>query len=188
MVNILWFSSVDLCIDCAILATLIQEWARRYLSLTQGRATASERERVREFLFIGLTKYRANWVRQSMGILLHVSICLYSLGIVFFLVHVDWELAPFAALDLALSIVMYGVITVLSFLSLRCPYGTPFTPLIWRSYHFFMFGICSGIGYISPGSLEEKAEEHRKRYKSGLKRTIVRCARATDLEASLAAS
>jgi hypothetical protein len=33
--NILWFASITICICCAVFATLIQQWVRRYLALTQ---------------------------------------------------------------------------------------------------------------------------------------------------------
>lgn len=38
-VNVFWFNSLVICLGCAILATLIQKWTRRYLALTQGRGT-----------------------------------------------------------------------------------------------------------------------------------------------------
>ena len=54
-VNVFWFNSLVICLGCAILATLIQKWARRYLALTQGRGTPAERARVRAFLSNGLS-------------------------------------------------------------------------------------------------------------------------------------
>ncbi|KAF8257873.1 hypothetical protein EI94DRAFT_1626815, partial [Lactarius quietus] len=36
-VNGLWFMSLVISITCAVLATLLQQWARRYLKLTQTR-------------------------------------------------------------------------------------------------------------------------------------------------------
>jgi hypothetical protein len=56
-----------ICIGCAIIGTLIQQWGRRYLSLTQGRDPAPERERVRDFLYNGIKRFHMHWVRQTVG-------------------------------------------------------------------------------------------------------------------------
>ncbi|KAH9034777.1 hypothetical protein EDB84DRAFT_1269731 [Lactarius hengduanensis] len=39
LVNITWFCSTAICFSCSVVATIIQQCARRYLLLTQGRGT-----------------------------------------------------------------------------------------------------------------------------------------------------
>jgi hypothetical protein len=148
-VNILWFNSLVMSLGCAIIATLIQKWARRYLSLTQGHGTPAQRARVRRLLSNGLIRFRANWFRQLLGMLLHFSIFLYCLGLIFFIFHIgqdiDNNLASSAAGYLFFCFLIYAIMTVLPFFFLSCPYSTPYTPITWRFYHLCMFVICSPI-------------------------------------------
>ncbi|KAN0135274.1 hypothetical protein V8E53_006839 [Lactarius tabidus] len=164
-VNILWFNSLVIGIGCAIIATLIQKWARRYLALTQGRGTPAKRARVRKFLSNGLRKFRVNWVRQLLGMLLHYSIFVYCLGIIVFIFHIDLEsstaalsyyLTPSAGGYLFICFLIYATVTILPFFFLDCPYSTPYTPLTWHLYHLCIFGICLpilAILYLCNGSL-----------------------------------
>ena len=50
-VNALWFMSLVISITCALLATLLQQWARRYLKVTQPRYGPHKRARIRAFFF-----------------------------------------------------------------------------------------------------------------------------------------
>ena len=169
-----------ICIFCAIIATLIQRWGRRYLSLTQGRGSASDRELVREYLYNGMKKYHINWVRQAMGMLLHLSVLLYCLGIIVFIMHIDWELAPLTVGFLGCSIVVYLIATILPLFFWDCPFGTPFTPLAFRLYHFSMFSLflCLLLVFLLIfqtsfwKDLKEKTMEHLQRTREGQKRSV----------------
>jgi hypothetical protein len=188
MVNILWFGSTVICIGCAIAATLVQQWGRRYMSLTQGRDPASERERVRNYLYRGFKKFRMNWLRQMLGMLLHCSVLLYCLGMIFFIIHIDWALAPLAVGYLCFCFSLYVIATVLPFFFLDCPYGTPFTPLTWRLYHLCMFGICLTLVIIFVPFLWTSwwkylcgaTKKHIDRACEGQKRSITDYAKALD--------
>src|ERR1700677_4043776 len=46
-VNSLWFMSLVISMTCAVLANLLQQWARKYIKVTQPRSTASEPRRAR---------------------------------------------------------------------------------------------------------------------------------------------
>jgi hypothetical protein len=190
-VNVLWFNSLVICIGCAIIATLIQKWARRYLALTQGRGTPAQRARVRRLLSNGLITFRANWFRQLLGMLLHFSIFLYCLGIIVFVFHigqdVDNNLASSAAVYLFVCFLIYAGMTILPFFFLNCPYSTPYTPITWRFYHLCMFVICLpilAIAYLPLALLEtllelswlerlkKKTKKHMQRFSHGRKRSI----------------
>ena len=184
-VNVFWFNSLVICLGCAILATLIQKWARRYLALTQGRGTPAERARVRAFLSNGLIKFRSNWIRHLLGMLLHSSIFLYCLGIIAFIINIDsdLELAFSAGVYLFVCYLIYATVTILPFFFLDCPYSTPYTPLTWRVYHLCMFGISLfmiailylPLALLAPSSLEilkKKTTKHMRRCWHGRKRSI----------------
>jgi hypothetical protein len=53
-VNALWFLSLVISITCALLATLLQQWARRYLKVTQLRYSPHKRARIRAFFGDGV--------------------------------------------------------------------------------------------------------------------------------------
>ena len=177
-----------ICIGCAIIATLIQQWGRRYLSLTQGRDSASDRQRVRNYLYKGMRKFRMHWVRQVVGMLLHSSVFLYCLGIIVFIIHIDWELAPLATGYLFICLVLYAIATVLPFFFMDCPISTPFTPLAWRVYHFSMFWFYFGLlltfllFFWTPcwQALCKKAKKHLKRSWEGQKRSVADYAKSLD--------
>jgi hypothetical protein len=188
MVNILWFGSMVICIGCAIAMTLVQQWGQRYLSLMQGRDPAFEHEHVRDFLYNGFRKFHMHWVPQLMGMLLHTSVLLYCLGMIFFILHIDWQLAPLAVGYLCFCFALYIIATVLPFFVLDCPYGTPFTPLTWCLYHLCMFGICLTLVIIfvpllwTPWwqVLYAASKKHINRVYEGQKRCITDYAKALD--------
>ncbi|KAN0135298.1 hypothetical protein V8E53_006863 [Lactarius tabidus] len=188
VVNVLWFGSMVVCIGCAIAATLFQQWGRRYLSLTQGCDPALEREHVRYFLYNGIKKFRMHWAPQLLGMLLHTSVLLYCLGIIFFIIHIDWALAPLAVGYLCFCFSLYIIATVLPFFFLDCPFGTPFTPLTWRLYHLCMFGICLTLVIIFVPFLWTSwweylygaTKKHIDRACEGQKRSISDYAKAMD--------
>ncbi|KAN0135275.1 hypothetical protein V8E53_006840 [Lactarius tabidus] len=145
MVNVIWFASIVICIGCAVFATLIQQWARRCLALTQGRGTPYERAQLRRFLSKGLKTFQAERIRQLLGMLMHLSLLLYSVGLIVFIFHIDRQLVFMAVGYIFCCFLIYVIPTVLPFFFLNCPFNTPFTAITWRLYHLLMFGLVSII-------------------------------------------
>ncbi|KAH9053292.1 hypothetical protein EDB87DRAFT_1548633, partial [Lactarius vividus] len=54
LVNLSWLCSIILCFCCSVGATLVQQWARRYLVLMQG----PKRMQLRTFMFNGIAKFQ----------------------------------------------------------------------------------------------------------------------------------
>jgi hypothetical protein len=188
-VNVLWFASITICVCCAVLATLISQWARRYLALSQGRGTPDERARVRGFLYHGLRRFQFSRICQLLGMGLHFSIGLYAMGILMFIFHIDRNLAVYAIVGYSPVVPVYTAMTFLPIFFLDSPYITPFSALWWRIWHFLwavMFLICSGIANLFScllpdvlvEFLHDRADEHRKRCAAGLKRSVERYAKA----------
>ena len=57
-VNVLWFLSLVLSLNCALSATLMQQWARRYQELTQRRDALHRRGRVQAYIFDGMIRFQ----------------------------------------------------------------------------------------------------------------------------------
>ncbi|KAI9442725.1 hypothetical protein H4582DRAFT_1795457, partial [Lactarius indigo] len=123
LVNLTWFSSMALCFSCSVGATLIQQWARRYLVLTQGQGP--ERMDLRTFLLNGVRRFQVERTIQLMGISLHSSILLYAVGVLRFILDINTALG-FTALGICMVLgLMYSIVTFLPLFFLDCPYSTP---------------------------------------------------------------
>ena len=195
MVNVIWFASIVICICCAVFATLIQQVARRYLALTQGRGTPYERARLRRFMFNGLGRFYAFRFFQLLSMSMHLSLLLYCVGLILFVFSIDRSLVSLSIFYITCSLLLYATVTVLPFFFLDCPYVTPFTAPTWRLYHVLLLGIFSTIRVIShlPHSLlklgpqnsrplswsrrwreilKEQVDKRKQRLSDGLQRSI----------------
>ena len=119
-----------------------------------------------------------DWTRQAIGVLSHLSVLLYCLGIIFFIMHIDWALAPLTAGVLSTGFVTYLIATVLPFFFLNCPINTPFTPLAFRLYHFSIFLLFLSLFLpffwtsFWQKTLKEKTMDHLTRSWKGQKRSF----------------
>ena len=147
-VNVIWFASINICVICAVLATLIQQWVRRYMALAQGRDTPQERMRVRDFLYQGLNKYYMPQVCQLLSMGLHLSIGLYALGFLVFIFHIDSNFLIYALLGFSLVPPTYGLLTILPIFFLDFPYSTPFSALMFCIWHLVMLPINPGTANL----------------------------------------
>ncbi|KAH9980939.1 hypothetical protein BGW80DRAFT_1162822, partial [Lactifluus volemus] len=81
-VNSLWFLSLVISLTCALLATLLQQWARRYLTVTQPpRFSPHKRARIRSFFANGVEKFHLPLAVETLPTLLHVSLFLFFSGL-----------------------------------------------------------------------------------------------------------
>ena len=72
-VNSLWFLSLVMSLSCALLTTSLQQWARRYIRLTQpARRTQEKRARMRAFYAEGVDKMHIPWAVEGLPTLLHI--------------------------------------------------------------------------------------------------------------------
>ncbi|KAF8264359.1 hypothetical protein EI94DRAFT_1593579 [Lactarius quietus] len=79
LVNSFWSLSLVLSISSAVLATLMQQWARRYIRLPQIPSLPRDKARVRGLLFLGVLQYRMPRTFEAAGLLLHLSVFFFSL-------------------------------------------------------------------------------------------------------------
>src|SRR6266702_917335 len=200
LVNLTWFCSMVICFSCSVAATLTQQCVRRYLVLAQGCGTPHERAHWRAFMFNGLKRFQVDRMLQFLAMALHVSIILYCVGLVGFVLSIDRNVGFIALGILAVSPLIYAFFTVLPIFSFDSPYATPFSPLMWRLFHAFLlvfFATIRGIedlfheplstlwyrdvrGSRGPakwrGMLEKRVKTHRQRLLDGIRRTVQLCA------------
>jgi hypothetical protein len=131
-VNTLWFLSLVTGISCALLATLLQQWSRRYLRVTQPRYSPHKRARIRAFFAEGVEKFVFLWVAESLPTLLHVSLFLFFAGLAVFLCTVNFTIFKLSLAWIGFCTALYGAITLAPIFYHDSPYYTPFTILFWQ--------------------------------------------------------
>ena len=142
-VNALWFLSLVISITCALLATLLQQWARRYLRVTQSRYSPHKRAQIRAFFAEGVDKCLLPWVVETLPMLLHISLFLFFAGLVIFLWNVNLTIFKLVLSWVAICTALYGCITLMPIIRYDSPYYTSLSSLVWRS------GI--GVTYLVSG-------------------------------------
>ncbi|KAK6984081.1 hypothetical protein R3P38DRAFT_3456494 [Favolaschia claudopus] len=135
--NALWFLSLGLSLSCALIATLLEQWAREFLHKTDIHSAPVIRARVFSFLYYGLRRFNMHAIVDIIPLLLHLSLLLFFSGLVAFLVPVNTGIALIAAVMLFVVAATYSVLTVFPLQYLDSPYRTPLTGLFWRLYQYF---------------------------------------------------
>ena len=88
-VNALWLISLVLSLTCALIATLLQQWARRYSETPKSTSSLRHRARVHSLLLVGTKLYRIPLIVEILPTLLHISVYLFlgGLVIIFHTIH-----------------------------------------------------------------------------------------------------
>ncbi|KAH9021516.1 hypothetical protein EDB85DRAFT_2278440 [Lactarius pseudohatsudake] len=131
-VNTLLFLSLVISISCALLATLLQQWARRYLKVTQPRYSPHRRARIRAFFFEGVEKFLLPWAVEALPTLLHVSLFLFFAGISVFLRNIDLTIFNSVVSWIGICTALYGCITFVPIFHHDSPYHTPLSLPAWH--------------------------------------------------------
>ena len=131
-VNALWFLSLVVSLTCALLATLLQQWARRYLKVTQSRYTLDKRARISAFLAEGVDNLLLPWIVEVLPTLLHISLFLFFAGLVVFLWNVSLTIFKLVLSWVGICTALYGCITVMPIFRHDSPYLTPLSLPAWH--------------------------------------------------------
>ncbi|KAJ7052904.1 hypothetical protein C8F01DRAFT_1032735, partial [Mycena amicta] len=129
--NALWFISLCLSLTCALLATLVEQWAREFLHKSDARSSPVRRARIVSFLYFGLQRFRMHTVVDMIPLLLHIALFLFLAGLVTFLVPVNRIVMGLVCAMLLLFVFLYGLLTVLPLTYLDCPFSTPISVSLW---------------------------------------------------------
>ena len=131
-VNALWFLSLVISLTCALLATLLQQWTRRYLKITQSRYAPHKRARIRAFFSEGVAKCLLPWAVDALPNLLHISLFLFFAGLVVFLCNVNLTIFKLVLSWVGLCAALYGCITCMPIFRHDSPYYTPLSLPAWH--------------------------------------------------------
>jgi len=147
-VNSLWFLSLLISLTCALLATLLQQWARRYMKVTQTRYSPHKRARIRAFFAEGVEKLHLPWAVEALPALLHLSLFLFFAGLTVFLFNINNTVFKVAISWVGFCIGMYMCITFLPMFRHDSPYYAPLSSSPWYLYtgiRFTLFRILQWI-------------------------------------------
>ena len=129
-VNSLWFLSLAISITCALLATLLQQWARRYLKVTQTRSSLHKRARIRSFFAEGVKKSLLPLAVEALPTLIHVSLVMFFAGLAVFLWNVNLTIFKVVLSWISICTALYGCITLVPIFRHDSPYYSPLTSLM----------------------------------------------------------
>lgn len=131
-VSTLWSLSLVISLTCALLATLLQQWARRYLRITQKGDDPQKRARMRELMLQGLKRLiRLRWMVELLPTLLHISVFLFLAGFVIYLFTINHFMAKMVGACAGTSALLYLYVSFTPIISRNSPYYTPLTTLMW---------------------------------------------------------
>ncbi|KAH9998359.1 hypothetical protein BJV77DRAFT_749634 [Russula vinacea] len=151
-VNSLWFLSLVMSLSCALWATSLHQWARRYIRLTQpARCSPEKRARMHAFFAEGVDKMHVPWAVEGLPTLLHLSLFLFFGGLVIFLFNVDREVFMCVIWWICLFILVYGLITLLPFIRHNSPYYSPISVPAWFLYTSTSYVTFTVLSFITDG-------------------------------------
>jgi Family of unknown function (DUF6535) len=166
-VNSLWILSFTISLTCAMLVSMLQQWTRRYLWITQkSRWNPHDGARMRAFFAHGVERFRFSSVAQAIPSLIHISLFLFFAGLLIYLFNINhtpffavvWWIVAFAA--------AYLVITFLPLLWVDSPYYSPLSSLVFRLY--------AGILYLC--FFSKRFRDMASKYSIGFSRGIEKLA------------
>jgi len=175
-INILWFLSLTFSLICALLATLMQQWSRRYRQLSQAGTVSHKRARTREYLFEGVQKFGLSRAVYAIPALLHVAVFLFFAGLVDFLFSVDTTVGRVIWGVVGFFGCIYIILTFLPNVRPNCPYRTP---LSLDALKWFLVALTApaflaihGLRCFMPGDKFTKARERFQRSVKSLQWTM----------------
>ncbi|KAF8807984.1 hypothetical protein BYT27DRAFT_7223736 [Phlegmacium glaucopus] len=130
--NILWFLSLGFSLACALSATLVEQWTRHYIQACNSKPAPQDRARISVYLFEGIKQYKMAAVVEAIPMLLHISVFLFFIGLVAFLVPVNPAIQYLMLGMLLFCGCLYFLITILPIFHLACPFRTPLSSVFWR--------------------------------------------------------
>ncbi|KAH9016598.1 hypothetical protein EDB85DRAFT_2205055 [Lactarius pseudohatsudake] len=132
-VNSVWFLSLVLSLTCALIATLLQQWARRYLQMIQRNHAPHVRAHIREYFYRGARQFRIFGLVEALPFLILISVLLFFTGLVVFAFPTNHTVAFITLAIVAICLILYIALSLTPLIYHDCPYYTPFTSLIWYS-------------------------------------------------------
>src|SRR6266702_7142638 len=132
-VNSVWFLSLVLSLTCALMATLLQQWARRYLQIVQRKYAPLHHARIHEYFSRGARRFGIFGFVEVLPLLLLLSVFLFFAGLIVFAFRGNHTVAYFTVAIVGFCTLSYIALTLMPLIFHDCPYQTPLTSVLWFS-------------------------------------------------------
>ena len=116
---------------CALWATLMQQWARRYVQVADRQYAPRIRARIRTVFSHGVENFRLAAAVEVLPALLHASFLLFYAGLVEFLLNINHAVAYVLLAWVVVGLLIYFILTIMPLLYPDSPYQTPLTSVCW---------------------------------------------------------
>jgi hypothetical protein len=130
-VNALWIISLGMSLSCALLATLLQQWTRRFVQVADAPYNTEKRALIRAFFADGVDRFGFAAAVEILPAQLHLSIILFYIGLVDFFGNINHTIAYFLLGLGVYAALGYALLTIVPLFYPNSPYQTPFTPFVW---------------------------------------------------------
>ncbi|KAF8494151.1 hypothetical protein F5888DRAFT_674340 [Russula emetica] len=151
-VNSLWFLSLAISLTSALLATLLHQWTRRYVAITQPvHCSPHKRARIRAFFANGVDKLHLPWVVEALPILLHLSLSLFLAGLLIFLFNLNQTAFNAVVGWVALFAGVYACITLMPIFRHDSPFYAPLSSTAWFLYAATLYAVFSILSFVRSG-------------------------------------
>jgi len=157
-----------------MLATLLQQSARRYVRVTRRPYSAHKRARIRAFFAHGLDDLLAHVVVDALPALLHLSLFLFFAGLLIYLYNISHATFVAVAWWVGLSATLYTVITIMPIFRQDSPYYAPLSSTAWYLYSTISYAILNVICFVTSlnyfsDDIWERFADLKDRYQSFLR-------------------
>jgi Family of unknown function (DUF6535) len=151
LVNSLWFLSLAISLQCALLATLLQQWASRYVANTQSShySNPHKQARIRAFFADGVEKLRLPKAVEALPTMLHLSLFLFFIGLLIFLLNINHTVFHVVVGWVGLSAGVYGCVTLMPIFRRDSPYYAPLSSSVWYLCTRVSYGIFRILTFIT---------------------------------------
>jgi Family of unknown function (DUF6535) len=130
-VTIYWFSSLVFSLSAALLATLIQRWARDHMYIFQYYSDPLKVARIRQYLYEGVQHRYMPASAEAVPGLINISLFLFFIGLADFLLSTHTIVGKFFIFLLSLIVTLYIITTVAPLINPQAPYRTCFSGFVW---------------------------------------------------------
>jgi uncharacterized protein DUF6535 len=188
-VNALWLISFEVSLTSALIATLLQQWAREYVETPKSSIDFKYRARVRSLLFQGTKLYKISLLVGILPTLIHLSVYLFFGGLMITFHTINKKVAVAVDASVGFFGLAYIALTILPCIDVRCPFRTPMSRILWYPWHTFLFlgAVClqcivgllrACLGQQSTPvawfqTLEDLTRKHRRNLMDGLGKSTV---------------
>ncbi|KAI9442054.1 hypothetical protein BJY52DRAFT_1177936, partial [Lactarius psammicola] len=132
-INTVWFLSLVLSLMCALMATLLQQWAHRYLQIVRRKYAPLHHARIHEYFSRGARRFGISGFAEVLPLLLLISVFLFFAGLVVFAFRGNHTVAYFTVVIVGFCALLYIALALLPLIFHDCPYQTPLTSVLWFS-------------------------------------------------------